>query len=257
MEWSETVYQKGSMFTDDGGNVFLLHSVGNSVMQLTDMETGDPLLQFHTTDGKSFCPLRDMPSESATRETIQKLRPVSDRRDTHQDKDSLKDELVIHLKDFSGALMHSIKEQKVDGEVVHPSVIVERFTPFYSAITDIVSEMYAEIVRDNPKDAPEESTQPQRFHQRREYFFQRLYAGIESLKESMIATILDPESAYPDVVAKFYFSRDGQIRLIIRDEKEDVLQYEGHLQGNNTVLTTRAMRYIIIPNLVKVLNMQD
>jgi hypothetical protein len=246
--WFETEFRSGSKFVDQDGNIVLLHAVGSMAMQFTYINSGDVYVQFNTINGSSFLPSRDLQADGRIKDRIFQLSPVDDgfeqekeKREKEQlgkERENLQNEIRIYMRDFSGALMFNIKEPTLNGEVVEQSEIIKDFSSLINSLLKIFSEGYNEI-RD------------------RKQFFTLVLNGFQYLQDKIGDIFADSDRLYPDISAKFFLESNGQVTLVISDEKEDVLQYEGHLQANNTVLSTKAMKYIIIPNLRDVLDMQD
>lgn len=257
MDWTNQVFEAGSKFEDQSGHVMILHKVGNLTMQLTNIGNGDTYVQFNTTDGCTLKIERDVPSEGVIRERLLALYPISNEqirqreidreqqlekeREEAQDeirmereREEVQNEIRIFMRDFVGSIMFNIKEPIVNGQPVEQSEIVKDFSSLISSLLKVFVEAYNEI-----KDRKE--------------FFSLVLNGLEHLHEQILTVLYSPEDLFPNITAKFFFEKDGKILLLINDEKEAVLKYQGQLQSNDTVLTPRAMKYIIIPNLRDVL----
>lgn len=247
-DWLQTEFHSGSKFIDQDGNVILLHKVGAMTMQLTYIESGDAYVQFNTTTGTSFLASRDFQSDGKIKDKISQLVSVKNEFVEEEDeqllneqllkeRESIENEIRIYLRDFAGALMFNIREPTLNGEIVEQSEIIKDFSSLINSLLKIFAGAYNEI-RDRKK------------------FFTLVLNGFQYIQGKINDMFSNPDRLFPDIIARFFLESDGSVTLVIGDEKEDVLQYEGHLQANNTVLSTKAMKYIIIPNLRDVLDMQ-
>jgi hypothetical protein len=250
------LFKIGDRFSDENGATLLLHKVGASTLQLTDIESGDTYYQFLSKDGETLCINRDVSSDEHARQLIMSLSPIlktqkqtdleeklkqialEEKTKHEKELESVTNEIRIFIRDFSGTMMFNVKDALVNGESVDQSEIVKDFSSLISTLMNTFADVY-----NNIKD--------------RKLFFQLVLSGFEFIQNRIYEIFENSEYLNPDITAKFFFGDGGDVELIISDEKEDVLRYRGSLQQNDTILTTRAIKYIIIPNIKDIVGMRD